>query len=251
MLEIITSEKFSKISEIRLAVSTKDFGNQSLQHPIVSKNETFLNRKRFFDSLNINSKNVVNAGLVHGREILWTTNANKNIDNTESNSLIQNFDGLATVERGLFLMVTIADCFPVFIFDPTSKCIALLHAGWRGVINNIVTNAIDTMKNKAQSETEKMVVYIGPGIHQCHFNVSKDLADQFLNSLGPDVLQSKNGNNAVNLPLTIKKQLIQAGINENNIEISPYCTYCDDRFFSSYRRDKEKYIAQAAIIGMI
>ncbi len=47
-------------------------------------------------------------------------------------------DGFVTSARGVLLAVTAADCVPVFIVDLQGRCIALLHAGWRGAAGGIL-----------------------------------------------------------------------------------------------------------------
>ncbi|MFB6240654.1 MAG: polyphenol oxidase family protein, partial [Gemmatimonadota bacterium] len=47
-------------------------------------------------------------------------------------------DGLTTDEPGTLLAVTVADCVPVFVLDPESGALALLHAGWRGTAAGVL-----------------------------------------------------------------------------------------------------------------
>ncbi|MFA6271492.1 MAG: peptidoglycan editing factor PgeF [Patescibacteria group bacterium] len=251
MSKIITSKKLGIFPEIKIAVSTKSFGNQSLQHPWINEKETILNRSCFFDALNIKSDTVVNAELCHGKRIYWVQDQNQNKEFIEKKSFVKKFDGLATLQRGVFLMITMADCFPIFIYDPKKKCIAVLHAGWRGVVKNIAANGVETLKKKAGSIPSDLVVFVGPGIHTCHFEVGDNLAEQFTEMFGSNVVAVNGRHKSVDLTLAIKSQLISAGLDEGNIEISEYCTYCAETKFSSYRRDADKYIAQGAIIGMI
>ncbi|MFA6524720.1 MAG: peptidoglycan editing factor PgeF [Patescibacteria group bacterium] len=251
MSKIITSKKLGVFPEIRIAVSTKSFGNQSLQHPLISEKETILNRSRFFDALDIDSNAVINAELCHGKKIYWVANQNQNSKSPENKSIVGKFDGLATSQHGVYLMVTMADCFPIFMYDPKIGCIALLHAGWRGIVKNIAVNGIKTLQKRAGSTPSDLVIFVGPGIHCCHFKVDNDLAEQFVKMFGPNAVAVNGRQKSVNLVSAIKSQLISAGVKENNIEISEFCTYCEKTKFSSYRRDGENYIAQGAIIGMI
>ena len=47
-----------------------------------------------------------------------------------------------------------------------------------------------------------------------------------------------------------KKQLMQMGVSEKNIEISHYCTVVNNDKFYSYRKEKGKTGRMMAVIGM-
>jgi YfiH family protein len=148
-------------------------------------------------------------------------------------------------------MVTIADCFPVFMYNPAQKSIALAHAGWRGIRENILPNTVSMLSDHLAIKATSLIVYVGPGIHSCHFKVGEDFADDFKKKFGSEIVSTNHDGLSVDLPLVIRRQLIAAGVQEDNIEISDYCTACNELLFSSFRRDRGGYIAQGAVIGMI
>ena len=41
-------------------------------------------------------------------------------------------DGLVTNESGVCLTIFSGDCIPILLYDPVRRCIAAVHAGWRG-----------------------------------------------------------------------------------------------------------------------
>ncbi len=49
----------------------------------------------------------------------------------------EGLDGHLSRGAGLLLTVTVADCIPVYLIDPESRALGLLHAGWRGVAGRI------------------------------------------------------------------------------------------------------------------
>ena len=199
----------------------------------------------------INPKAIVNVGLNHGNNIYWTEKGDRGKGALDKETIISNHDGLVSSDRNVFLMVTIADCFPVFYYDPINCCIGLVHAGWRGILKGIVEKPIEIMKKNSGSNSNKIAVFIGPGIHSCHFEVSDDIANQFEERFESNIVDNTKNRKFVDLTVAIKYQLELSGIKPNNIEIAPECTYCSDSMLSSYRRDKDDYVAQAAIIGMI
>ena len=59
--------------------------------------------------------------------------------------LTEGADGHATCRPGVLLSITVADCVPVYLLDPQSRAVMLLHAGWRGVAGQIVTKGIELL----------------------------------------------------------------------------------------------------------
>ena len=160
------------------------------------------------------------------------------------------YDGLITNEKNIYLMITTADCFPVFYFDPKKECVGLAHAGWRGILAGINRQMVAIFQKKAGSNPKDIKVFIGPGLQRCHFEVKKAVFDRFGRSFENNASFVKKNRLFVDLSQTIKIQLINEGIRPANIEKSDLCTYCENDLLSSYRRDKERYSAQGAIIGL-
>jgi hypothetical protein len=71
---------------------------------------------------------------------------------------------------------------------------------------------------------------IGPGIGVCCYEVGSEVARQF----GLD----RDGK--IDLAEANRRQLIEAGVPESQIEILDACTCCDPERFHSYRRDKQE-----------
>ncbi|MBZ9577703.1 peptidoglycan editing factor PgeF [Patescibacteria group bacterium] len=200
------------------------------------------NKERFLGKLGIKDKLAVKAGLVYGNNV-------KVVSNEEAGKTIEKTDGLITADKNLFLTITMADCLPIFIFDPEKEIIGLVHGGWRNLAQNILTLSVEKIAENFGSLPKDILVGIGPGISQCHFEVKEDLLVEFKPYLG-NALLNKNGKLFLDLKKIAKIQLINLGIKEENIEISPECTFClSDKYFS-YRRDRFKEIkTMMAVIG--
>ena len=174
-------------------------------------------------------------------------------------------DGQITDEQGVVLYVLGADCVPIFIVDTAKKIISAIHAGWRGTVGDIVSAAIRKMKVEFGCDTKDMRAVIGPSICQDCYEVSKDVADLFLEKYGGSFYKQDNnikvkdsdnsfekiitivrpasgdfGNNPtekyyLNLWETNRLNLINAGIDSDKIEISGHCTRCHPNLFFSHR----------------
>lgn len=74
------------------------------------------------------------------------------------------------------LLIKTADCMPIFITNPDSEHFLAIHAGWRGIQNQITIKAI----KKTFSSFRKLNVYIGAYIHQTSFEVEQTVCDEIL-----------------------------------------------------------------------
>ncbi len=224
---------FAKYPNIVVALSEKKDG------PMKFSPE---NRERFLGKLGIDDKLTVRADLVHKDNV-------RVVSNRDAGKVIEKTDGLIIADNNLFLTITMADCLPIFIYDPEKEIIGLVHGGWRSLAKNILTLSIEKMAENFGSLPKDILVGIGPGISQCHFEVKEDLLVEFKPYLG-EALLNKNGKLFLDLKKIAKIQLINLGVKEKNIEISPECTFClPDKYFS-HRRDRFKEIkTMMAVIG--
>jgi YfiH family protein len=133
-------------------------------------------------------------------------------------------DGHATIERGLALAVTIADCAPVFIAHP-SGAVAIAHSGWRGTEAKIVHEAIRVL-GRAGLAPDELRVHIGPAICGRCYEVSADVRSRLTG-------EPANRPGHVDIRSLIAEDAHVAGVRE--VSVSPYCTRCDNEKFYSHR----------------
>ena len=141
-------------------------------------------------------------------------------------------DGHLAVKRGTGAAVTIADCIPVFIGHP-SGAIAILHSGWRGTVGRIVERAVELLAQRMVPASE-LIVHLGPGICGECYEVSPDVHAQLTG-------RTVDKPTTVDLRAVIADHARAAGV--HHIEVSPFCTRCDnDRFFSHRAGDPGRQI---------
>lgn len=162
-------------------------------------------------------------------------------------------DALITNERNVALCIFTADCVPVFLFDSTKNAIALCHAGWRGVVKEIIPKTIEAMKAEYCSEAENMFAAIGPSIGPCCFNVGQEVVMEFKNVFDDinQIVISEKGKIRIDLWKAVEVQLIKAGLLSENVTQSKLCTSCDNEKFYSYRREGSKTGRMVSILQLI
>ena len=158
-------------------------------------------------------------------------------------------DGLITKEKDLAILIFFADCVPVLIGDKKQKICAAIHSGWKGTYKNIVGKAVEQLIKNHNSNPEDLICAIGPSIGPCHFEVSLDLYDEMTTLYGETIGQIRNEKYYLDLKKTVKKQLTDYQIPEENIVISPFCTVCEESLYS-FRREGEAAGRMAAFIGL-
>lgn len=203
--------------------------------------ENLENRRKFFENIGISENQVTSAEIVHGNKVA--------IIGKPTLEIIPGVDGLITQKTGIFLSITVADCIPVFFYEPEKNIIALAHAGWRGILDGIIINSLEEMRELC-GKAENILVSLGPGMESCHFEIQKDVLSRF--DKYPESVKERDGKIFVDLKGIIQKQALDFGIRVENIENNPECTFENPERYFSYRRDKpEKVEAMLVVIGLI
>lgn len=226
-----------------LALSQRSDGNMKLS----SDRGALKNREVFLKKQGLDPQLVVSADLVHGNSVAVVTEK-------EAAKVIPQTDGLITMTPGLLLSVTVADCLPVFLFDPKQCVVGLVHAGWRSLAQNILPRAIEIFQKDFNSQSENILAGIGPAIGKCHFQVGQEVINSFKDIIAKvpeSATPAENGKYFVDLKLIARMQLHQAGLIASNIEASSACTFCEKEKYFSARRDQPKKVqAMLAVIGI-
>lgn len=187
------------------------------------------------------------------------THTNKVEIVTESNieNEFNEVDGLITDLKGVALVTSLADCQGILLYDPVKKVIGNIHSGWKGTLNKIVVNAVNIMINNFNCNPKDIIAYITPSIGKCCFEVDEDVKALFLenyNNIEDDIYVGEIKDNKQKYyidTLSInKKNLLELGLLEKNIEIAGICTKCNSNILHSYRSEKENSGRNIALICM-
>ncbi|PRM90882.1 multicopper polyphenol oxidase [Aliarcobacter cryaerophilus] len=162
---------------------------------------------------------------VHGANII--------VVDENSPKLIDNCDSIITRNKNLPLMVMVADCIPILMFDGKKEIIAAIHAGRNSTFLEISKKTAEIFIENFSSNPKDISVVLGASIQKCCYEVSDELSKIVENSFGKEFVE----NNHIDLQGINKKQLNDLGI--KNIEISDICTKCGNKPYFSYRKDKK------------
>jgi len=149
-------------------------------------------------------------------------------------------DGIWTDERGLPLHALAADCLPIVVAraNGSQPALALLHAGWRGLLEGIVPAGVSALGGGAVSAA------VGPAIGPCCYEVGEDVADRFRRAFGFGLYRDGR----LDLWSAAERALRAAGcIRVDRVDL---CTACSPERFFSHRRD-EGLTGRQGVIGHI
>jgi purine-nucleoside/S-methyl-5'-thioadenosine phosphorylase / adenosine deaminase len=131
-------------------------------------------------------------------------------------------DGIITNQRGIALGVYVADCCAIYIVDPGTPAIGLVHSGRKGTELGVVTSAITQMIERFGSDPAELIVQLSPCIRPPHYEI--DFAAKII------------------------EQCRDQGVRE--IHDSGVCTACDLEHYYSYRAEKGRTGRMLALLGL-
>ena len=193
------------------------------------------NHKIFAKAVGFPYENIVTTNQTHTTNVRVVTkeDCGKGITKDRDYSDV---DGLITNVPGIVLTTYYADCVPLYILDPVNKAIGLSHSGWKGTVNRIGENTLKLMNENYGTNPKYVICCIGPSICQDCYEISEDVASEFINEFGKNnkILYNKgNGKYQLNLWESVKQVFLDAGVEYDNIYTTDICTCCNkDELFS-------------------
>lgn len=205
------------------------------------------NFRRIGAILGFTPDDVVNARQIHSDIVVKVGNEDRGKLTVKDASPV--CDALITVEPGIALFVSTADCTPILLHDPVTGAVGAVHAGWRGTASAIAAKTAEAMAAHFGTNPKDIHAAIGPNAGVCHFETDADVPDAMVEAFGCDVLSfvhPKGDKFYVNLKEINALILRRAGVTD--ITISGQCTMCRPDLFWSHRVTKGQRGAQGGII---
>jgi YfiH family protein len=184
------------------------------------------NRRLLSEHVGIDPERTRMAWQQHGAEVRRATPEGILMPGTQHEAC----DGWWSDEPGQGMMLVTADCLPVAIARENGDrpALAVLHVGWRGLLDGIVENGAAALGDGALSAV------IGPGIGPCCYEVGADVAGPFAARFGAEVATDGK----VDLWRATELALNEAGC--AGVERTDLCTFCHPELFFSHRRDRDE-----------
>jgi len=142
-------------------------------------------------------------------------------------------DAMVTAQPGQFLVVTVADCQPILMYDPRRRVVANVHSGWRGSVTNVAGRTLAVMAERFGCDPADVRVGIGPSLGPC--------CAEFVNyrqEIPRELWVYRRDSVYFDFWAMSRDQLTRAGVPPDQIHISGLCTKCRTDCFFSYRGEK-------------
>jgi hypothetical protein len=164
-------------------------------------------------------------------------------------------DACITDRVGIGLGLNVADCLPIYIYAAYSKCVGIVHCGWRGTAARLAEKTARQMSRRFHVPLSDLRFALGPCICPNCYEVGDDVLEEFSKSFtlpdkffspvpkgtvparglspepNPDATRHRLDIRAANRWLLDEVGLLET----NSIE---RCTFEDEKLFYSARRDK-------------
>jgi YfiH family protein len=203
--------------------STTSLGSMGLTHA-PDPDAVMASRRQFARTLGIDAEPLTVAGAVHGNKV---ARVDEHVD------VVRGVDALVTDRRGVALFATYADCYPIVLWDPEHRCVALAHAGWRGTVARVGPAALKALRDEYGSDPAHIKAGIGPGICGRCYEVGEEVASQF----DPQFVRHGVGDRfLLDLAAANRAQLEAEGVSE--VDVIGLCTKETD-FLPSHRRNPD------------
>ena len=181
--------------------------------------------------------------LCHGA-VSAEVGAPENVAPAES---LEAVDAVFTQSDKWVLAVTMADCLPALIADPATRCVAAVHAGWRGTRDRILEITLQRLFSEGRCNPATTYVTFGPCLSTFALEISEDVAVL----LPQRHVHRDKGRYYFDLRGANRAQALDAGVPPGNITESPICTRENEALCFSYRRDGGVTGRMAACIGLL
>ena len=242
-------ESLAQFSEVRHGIFTRHFGNSSA--PFASLNVSFgwgdtndhIQQNHRVITRAMGGHDLIYARQVHGDQVL-ILNPDQSCKGDGGSCRLGTGDAMVTATTGKLLMIQLADCQSILLYDTIRQVVANIHSGWRGSIRNIAGRTVNAMKMHFGSNPEHLLAGIGPSLGPCcaeFIHYRKEIPER----LWP----YKLSRNHFDFWTMSRDQLCDAGLSPDHIENSNICTRCNTALFFSYRGEGQTG-RFASVIGL-
>jgi YfiH family protein len=218
--------------------------NQFTLGPMGSENPAIqINRARFLSAIGMPGWPVLKLRQIHSSIVQDMKNTFAANEPVEGDAAITRLGGAA-------LSIQTADCVPILMADRQGRAVAAIHAGWRGTAEHIAPKSVARLAEEYGVAAADLIAVIGPHNAVCCYEVGEEVVEA-INDAAAIVRKPEWTKPHLNQAVANQRQLIQAGIPEDQIIVSSLCTQCRSDLFYSYRREGKSAGRMLSVIGIL
>lgn len=221
-----------KAAAVLVATSKVDDGSMSKSVALDERDE---NRRKFLAAHGVTPEQTVLVHLTYGGDnyCRYETATAKDKGDGITKLPSSEHDALFTTEKGLALLLPLADCIGVVLYDAKHHALGLAHLGRHNLVQMGGTRAVTYMQEQFGTEPQDLLVWLSPAAAQEAYPLF-----DFDNRGMHDV--------AI-------QQLVRSGIPEGNIVVDTRDTATDPQLFShsQFLKGKQETDGRHAMLAMM
>ncbi|MDE7196143.1 MAG: polyphenol oxidase family protein [Helicobacter sp.] len=188
------------------------------------------NRQILLQSLGLADRTLVAMEQLHGDNIIVLDSSAEIPRNSppQGDCLLSNRDDVA-------LLVMVADCNPILLYDPVRDVFGVVHAGRKGVELGILPAALQKMHTHFGCFMRDIIGFVGASIRSCCYEVGVDVGKNFAQQTTQQSLVWRGERVFVDMLAALQMQWQNSGCLAQNLAIDDHCSACCEDYFS-YRR---------------
>jgi len=207
-----------------VSISKISDGNMAYHVPL-NTDDVHQNRENFARKIGLNLSDIVFMNQTHSSAVSIVGSVG-----------VYDSDAIITKNSNVALAVMVADCIPIVLYDSVQKALGVIHAGRVGTFHNILQNCCKMMQQSFGTKAEDLILYMGPSIRRCCYEVSKEIAKFVATRYSTDFVDG----NFIDLQAINRQSAFLMGIKDKNIIDANICTRCKSDTFYSYRAQRDR-----------
>ena len=202
--------------------------NSGDKRSVIADNQKLIRKK-------MGIKPLIFLNQVHGTRIKILKKAENDFSESfQSGKEAYTADGIITDMKDVFLVIQVADCQAVVLYDHETRVIANIHSGWRSSVKNIIGKSVAQMISEFACNPDNIIAGISPSLGPC-CSEFVNYKDEIPGGLWKYKIEDKDYFDFWEMSCD---QLMDKGIKKENIENMEICTRCNMDKFYSYRGEK-------------
>ena len=137
-------------------------------------------------------------------------------------------DGLLTCDQGKAILLPLADCLGVVLYDTLNEAMMIAHCGTHTTLQEGAFHAVNYMRQTVGTNPGNLIVWLSPSVGKESYPLYKL--------------------NGISLQEAVLGQLLKAGVTKSNIRMSGIDTAKDKNYFSHSQGDLYERFAIAGVI---
>ncbi|MFW5688600.1 MAG: laccase domain-containing protein [Spirochaetota bacterium] len=162
----------------------------------------------------------------------------------DSSAALLEGDGIVSGAAGAWLAVGVADCMPIYLYDPVTGAYGLLHSGWKGT--GILEAGVRALEQRYGVRPADLVVLLGPCISARSYEVDARRGEEYRRWGAEAVVHEGN---RTYLDMRAANIGLARSLGVENVGVVDHCTFLTPELASFRRQGTDGYTGMLAMIG--